>query len=285
MSYDLYFTTPQISREDFRAYFQKRPGYELHGNQAIYQSKDTGVYFSFEYAEPKPDDREGIKHVAMFNINYYRPHYFILEAEPEVSKLVKHFGFGVHDPQMHGMGDGPYTAQGLLSGWNHGNEVGYEAVLAQPKAPASVHSRSGEELEKIWRWNFGRKEYLQELGKDIFIPRIMFAVVGGELSSLCVWPDAISTLIPKVDRLWIPREQLAPKPDSCLIKFSEALPLLQPYKVSKYALEAYELPSPATPAAIQSFVSGLKPIVGKPTGVSMDQVMDRELVEKYRKQP
>src|SRR5436190_13882956 len=112
MSYDLFFTSAQISQEDFRSYFQKRPAYELHGNQAAYQNKETGVYFSFEYGDTPP----GFKYLASFNINYYRPHYFILEAEPEVSRFVERFGFEVHDPQTDGMGDGPYTPEGLLNG-------------------------------------------------------------------------------------------------------------------------------------------------------------------------
>ena len=292
MSYDLYFTSPPISREDFRGYFLKRPCYELHGNQAIYQNKDTGVYFLFEYSEPKPGDDEAVRHVAMFNINYYRPHYFILEAQLEVTKLVKRFGFAVHDPQMHGMGDGPYTPEGLLGGWNHGNEFGYSAILDGPNTPATIHTRPAAELEKIWRWNFRRNEYNKELGKDIFIPRIMFALAGAELFSFCVWPDAISTLIPKVDRLLIPRDEFAPKPwfkaktkDTCLIRLSEALPLLERYKVSAYDLEAYELPSPVTPPEVKKFVTGLKPVAAMPQSIAMDQVLNRELVVKYRKQP
>jgi hypothetical protein len=46
MSYDLYFTTPKISREQFKSHFAGNPLYEVSPGQAVYQNKDTGVYFA-----------------------------------------------------------------------------------------------------------------------------------------------------------------------------------------------------------------------------------------------
>lgn len=287
MSYDLYFTSPKITREQFRAYFDGRAHYELGENQACYANEDTGVYFTFDHNEQTLDGEEEIAHSVMFNMNYYRPTFFVLEAEPEVSAFVERFGCSIHDPQTHGMGAGPYTAEGFTRGWKHGNEFGYSAILEGEKAPQSIRTRGTEELEKVWRWNVQRKLRSEEIAKDIFIPRIMYAVVGGDLVSLCVWPDAISTLIPRVDLLWIPRDELAPRQflggrtkDTCAIPFSDALAVLQEYHTTRYGLDTYELPSPDTPPAIKGFVRALSHSSGNAEGVAMDQILNRELVEK-----
>ena len=43
MSYDLYFTQPKISRQEFDTYFQGRPNYRLNGSQAFYENEATGA--------------------------------------------------------------------------------------------------------------------------------------------------------------------------------------------------------------------------------------------------
>ncbi|MDD5260259.1 MAG: hypothetical protein PHD76_00260 [Methylacidiphilales bacterium] len=131
MSYDLYFTSPKISREEFTSYFRSRSSYEVSDQQALYQNQDTGVYFSFDYTESEPVDEGAIKSSAAFNLNFYRPHFFALEAVDEVTAFVEHFKFLIHDPQNDGMENGPYSPEVFLKGWNHGNEFGYAAVLQQ----------------------------------------------------------------------------------------------------------------------------------------------------------
>ena len=100
MSHDLFFLTrrPQpVSLDAFQSYFASRPHYTLQGNdasQALYENDDTGVYFSFDYSA----DGSGVDEAVdpdlgslgwsgtgmSFNLNYWRPHIFGLEAEPEV---------------------------------------------------------------------------------------------------------------------------------------------------------------------------------------------------------
>jgi hypothetical protein len=118
MSYDLYFTNPRISKEEFLTYFRGRPNYELSDLQAVYQNEDTGVYFIFDYEESGTDS------VASFNLNYYRPHVFGLEAADELSAFIDSFGFAIHDSQIEGMADGAFSKEGFLKGWNAGNEFG-----------------------------------------------------------------------------------------------------------------------------------------------------------------
>lgn len=291
MSYDLYFTSPRITLEEFRSYFAERPNYELNNNQVLYENEDTGVYFGFDHNAEPPDDEDDVEHSVVFNLNFYRPHYFALEAEPEVSSFVRHFDCSIHDPQNEGMGDGSYSTEGFLKGWNHGNEFGYSAILGGENAPDSVFSRATDELEGIWRWNFLRNERNDSIGKDIFIPRIMFAMIDGALRSFCIWPDAISTLIPQVEFLWIPREEMAPrsffgkaKEDTCVIPFGDALPVLESCHVDEFEFDAYELPSPNPPVSFKKFVRSLTPFAGEHSGVSIDSILNREWVVKYRKE-
>ena len=287
MSYDLYFTSPRISRAQFRSYFSERPLYKISESQAWYENDDTGVYFSFEYNDCPPGAEDDVDYLVRFNMNYYRPHYFGLEAEPEVSAFVQRFGFAIYDPQTAGMDTAPYTPEGLLRGWNHGNEVGYRAVLGREDAPAVIHTWPTDDLERIWRWNFLKESRGESGDKIIYISKLGFALFGGQAASFCVWPDGLSALIPKADYLWIPREKLAPKPwfgkgivDECIIPFNDALGVLERYRVDGYELEAFEVLCLDIPTDIKTFVQKLPPRKNDPPWIPMDQVLNRELVGK-----
>src|SRR5262245_20463321 len=115
MSYDLYFLSRSVgrglSRDEFAGYFSDRNKYQVSESQALYSNEDTGVYFTFDYAEPGEDSEsqaEGDPPMlpVTFNMNYFRPHIFGLEAEPEVAAFVSNFNLTVSDPQMSGMDTG-----------------------------------------------------------------------------------------------------------------------------------------------------------------------------------
>ncbi|OJV03201.1 MAG: hypothetical protein BGO12_00400 [Verrucomicrobia bacterium 61-8] len=288
MSYDLYITSP-ITLEQFTRYFGERPGYSLEGTQAWYSNEETGVYFHFDHNSQPVEEDDEIAHSVVFIINLFRPGYFILEAEPEVTRFVKTFDCSVYDPQNFGVEDSRYTAEALVRGWKHGNEFGYSAILDTDDAPAQILTRPAKELESVWAWNFHANVRMEAAQKDIFIPHIFYLLLENELRSACVWPDAISTLIPGVDLLIIPRKQLAPRAfffgkqreDRCIISFAEALPIIAPYRTDEYEIPAFELPSPATPAAMKNFVKALSPDTTQPARLPMDQIYDRELAVKY----
>ena len=176
MSYDLYFTTPKVSRADFEGYFATRPNYEVANDEAMYGNDDTGVYFSFMHNDGPPEDEDDFDYTVAFNMNYYRPHFFALEAEPEIRAFVDRFSCGVHDDQMDGMGEGAYSREGFLSGWNGGNEFAHRAFLSsegEPTPPDHVWSKPTDELERIWQWNHAKESRQNLIQEDIFIPRIM----------------------------------------------------------------------------------------------------------------
>src|SRR5215212_760003 len=112
MSYDLMLEAgkgKRIDKKSFGAYFGARGNYEMGEGQAVYQNEDTGVYFVFD--EPQ----EGM---VMFNLNFFRPHVFGLEAAIELEEFVRHFGAKVEDPQ--GEMKGKFSREGFLKGWNEG---------------------------------------------------------------------------------------------------------------------------------------------------------------------
>src|SRR5262245_29767647 len=135
MSYDLYFKSrsgePSVSAEDFASFFRARPNYEVSEQQAIYQNEATGVYFIFDIGDEESEEEEPGLLPLSFNLNYLRPHIFGLEAELELSTLVKQFDLLVSDAQIDGMNEGEYSADGFLRGWNTGNEFGYQSILSQ----------------------------------------------------------------------------------------------------------------------------------------------------------
>lgn len=291
MSYDLFFTEADITLEQFNDWFESRDKYTVAEGQAFYENENTGVYFGFEYSTEEPDDDfEEPLSSASFNLNFFRPHYFALEAEPEVRSFVDRFGFKVHDPQNNGMGDGDYNTEGFHRGWNTGNEFGYSVFMNSEDSSESIYTRPTDELHLIWKWNFTKEKTQCTFGDNVFVPGIIFIKIKGEILTIVVWPDAIPTLIPQVDALVMPRQELAPrrlfrrKEDLCILPFADALPYLNKYRSGEYPIPAFSLTYASAPTEIADFVKSLKPYHEKMTGVAFDQILNREIVEKYRKQ-
>lgn len=82
MSYDLYFQADAIDFAQIEHYFSNRLNYKVANQQAWYSNEKTGVYFYFEWNEPKESGKSDgdieIEHPIAFNLNYFRPHVFAL---------------------------------------------------------------------------------------------------------------------------------------------------------------------------------------------------------------
>jgi hypothetical protein len=206
MSYDLYLSSPQLNSETFVRYFEGRPHYEDGG---WYANADTGVYFSFDFCEPDADvasDPEAPEvlrapHVA-FNMNFFRPHIFGLEAAPEVAAFVAAFDCTIHDPQDEGMGDGAYSIEGFLRGWNFGNVFGYRVVRQHPGASdAMIDVMIADDalIEGVWRWNLHREASQSSFGEDRFLPRVSWAkrLSDGSPVAFALWSKGVPTAIPE----------------------------------------------------------------------------------------
>ena len=304
MSYDLRFLVradrsppgPDAIREHFRS----RRWYEDQGSQLWYANEDTGVYFSFdvgaaEEREPDPDDPaesidDGLVPADLsFNINYFRPHVFGLEAAEELAALAARFSLLVDDPQVGGMGRGAFTSEGFLAGWNAGNRAGHRALLAsghEGHAPGAHHSLPAATLERIWRWNHDRERFQEALG-NVFVPRISFLQRDDRLQTFVVWGDAIPVALPDVDLLVLVRDELAPrrlfrrKRDLCLVATSDAEPVLRLGRRVD-GPSAHTLFERVHLKAVDFFRSRA-PFAAQLDGLAQDQVLTRELLEEAQR--
>jgi hypothetical protein len=285
MSYDLFFRPHRgaIDTSQFEAYFSGRANYKVDLPQAWYQNEETGVYFVFELTEPSDDKEVEQQYPLSFNVNYFRPSYFILEAEPEVTAFVRHFDLAVSDPQTNGMGEGEYNADLLIRGWNHGNAFGYSTVLKDSKTRSGVKHLPSDALKRCWSWNLRRRSLQDELGESVFVPKIIYLVLNGEPVTATTWPDGIPIAVPEVDYFAVLRKELAPRKffrrieDHTFVSYAVALPVLEKHRSrdKPYFVLAYENP----PGDVVEFVRGLPRIQPNVQGVAPDSMMDRELVQ------
>ncbi len=285
MSYDLYFTSPSISLDEFESYFSKNPLYELNNGQAFYQNDATGVYFFFSHGAEDEDDFD-FNVEASFNLNFYRPHFFSLEAVAEVEQFVSHFNCEIVDPQNDGMDNSLFSLDGFLKGWNAGNHYAVKSIYSKPDSPNNISLMPTKRLEKIWQWNYSIAEKNSIFGERLFVPRIIFMKVNGMIGTCAVWPDAIPTFLPSVDFLYVPRKNNAPKKllkkrteDNCLIYKRDFPKFFLDYIVEDSGIEAFKLPNPETPGFIKRYISGLTAFDGQIEGIAIDSVLNQELVE------
>ncbi len=286
MSYDLYLKarTGTINENDVLNYFRNRPHYTVEQRQASYENKDTGVYFMFEMHDGEPNTPEAAYPVA-FNLNFFRPSYFISEAEPEVTAFVRQFDCVAFDPQTHGMGEGEYQNDKLVSGWNHGNEFAYRAVLDKPENRANLLTLPADRLIKFWQWNYDARMLQERQTRDTFVPHIFLMKIDGQVATMSVWPDAISSILPEVDYLLIRRQEFAPRrllrkvEDEIFLPWKEALPILERHG-SPHPGDAISLKYVKQPKDVADFVSSLTPRKQQVVIVPASEVLDRELVEK-----
>lgn len=283
MSYDLFFTFPHPTEaQAVEQHFAGRQNYR----DGFYQNERTGVYFSFEVEADEADARL-VKGVA-FNLNYFRPTVFGLEAEPEVRAFVDAFEPDIEDPQTNGMASGPYSRQGFLSGWNTGNAFAYEAIPRDNNGPFLTMPEA--RMEAIWRWNMAVPEVQALIGEIAFVPRVTLMTVDGELKSAAIWPDGIPVLMPETDVVYVGRKALAPKPlfrprrdDRCVLSQAtlDQAAVLSSLADAGYALRVRKPSYVEVPKHVEMYVRGLKAFAGEVKLVSTDSVLSRELFERY----
>lgn len=291
MSYDLHMKPRSglFSQERFLSYFQERSSYVVRGQQAWYQNEDTGVYFSFETNSARVEGENSdlaAGYPVSFNMNVFRPSFFALEAEPELTHVVKEFDFTVLDPQTDGMGEGEYEPSRFVSGWRTGNQFGYSVILRDPSNRTDISSLPASKRERIWRWNHARSEVQRQLGESVFVPRIMFFKEGSSVTSAVVWSDGIPTAFPNdIDSVVVYRKELAPR---TLFRRKEVIafaswdairPVVERFGRSQGDAVVGDYATP--PKEVVSFLRGLSPRSHDLVGVSADSVLDAELVAQY----
>jgi hypothetical protein len=271
MSYDLFFqprSGTKIDKRSFAAYFKSRRHYTVGDGQALYQNDDTGVYFIF-------DEPEG--GAVAFNLNYFRPHTFGLEAAVELDAFAKAFDATAADDD-----EWDFTKERFLKAWNEGNRFAYRSMVADMKP---VHTWPSKRIREVWHWNYARPPEEELDTATVFVPGI-FAVKGDgdEPWSIAIWPPDCPILLPAVDAVLVPVAQGGKSADDlALVTWDEIAPVVKPYQEKAAGLARYRLemnPSDEWPADVTAFLNKTRKAVGKLTGVPLDEILDRELIEE-----
>jgi hypothetical protein len=291
MSHDLYFlrrdeAARELTWTEVRDYFAARPHYETADGEARYYNEATGVYFQFDWDDEAPaDEPEGDSSASLprapvvFNMNYFRPHIFGLEAEPEVRAFVEHFGL-LPDQGLSEEGLAEFRGDRFLAGWNRGNQLACEMVLGMGPDSGTYYTLPKARIESIWRWNYSRDARQEELTEDIFIPRIMFLNLRGKARSMCSWPNGMSILLPQVDLVYVGREMLDSKLGDALIPWSRLAELVETYEAVREPLLYYRLDYDEPPPELVDLLveqPALKGPLGR-IGVPIEQILDAELM-------
>jgi hypothetical protein len=195
VSYDLYLTPEPFDADTIKAWFASRRHYNVSDAEAWYANEDTGVYFGFAIASEAP---------VAFNLNYFRPHIFGLEADAELNAFTQHFKCRLEDPQG---GMDTYSSNGFLDGWNAGNRSAFEIMGSKGEAPLGAEASL---IEAAWEWNYARAELQRAAGDKVFVPKVCWVQPeAGEAPLACVtWTWGIPTVIPEdlVTRLVLVRD-------------------------------------------------------------------------------
>jgi len=211
MSYDLFFkpNSANLTEDQLTQYFADRQNYDVSDGQAFYENDDTGVYFSFDF---DLKDWAEDEYPIAFELNYFRPHFFGLEAAPEVAAFVNAFNLLIDDPQTDGMGRGPFSTEGFLRSWNAGNRFGYGILSHNKSLNPQVYPTA--DLDHIWHWNLNRAARQKEVGSSLFVPKFVFVKGSEQAYATVVWPDACPICMPKADIVLIVRDELSSAPNS-----------------------------------------------------------------------
>ena len=151
-------------------HFAARRHFSIEKDNVVYENRHTGVYFFIRLRSARKLFQSNVVS-AEFAIKYCRPSYFGIEAEKILSDFVAVFQPRIGDPQMRGMGEGPYSREGFLSGWNFGNAFAARNALSPG---VNVTSMSADELRATWEWNYHRAER-DRRNPGLFVPGIIFS--------------------------------------------------------------------------------------------------------------
>src|ERR1700743_190727 len=104
MSYSLeIYLKPAVGPRRISAYFAARDHFKMVGNEARYGNEKTGVNFWFTFRLGRDLLFRKVVKSAEFEVNFFRPSFFGLEAEIELSAFIAMFRPRIFDPQIDGM--------------------------------------------------------------------------------------------------------------------------------------------------------------------------------------
>jgi hypothetical protein len=299
-----------LRREAFLAYFE---GERFHhdGDTVNYSNDDTGVYFHFTWygggtdvdAPNRQTDAYRRQPYIHFNMNYFRPHTFGLEAARVLPRVVEHFDLVVSDPQSEGMGQGDFSEEGFLRGWNAGNRFAAQAVGAMRQAgetalggtltlPAALN-------RAYWDWNYRRQQICDDLCDleliGVYVPPIWFCREDGQVRSFALFPNLVPTAVPRVDYVFALRNELGKpyakrsKDTPAWVRWEELVAAAPGFEVRGaergdqthphlilFSEDYHSMETP--PKSLANWVIGLPGWPGKPDQVRPDEILDAELL-------
>ena len=280
MSYDpdLFFE-PAIRRSRILEYFAARKHFKVENDKVVYGHEDTGVYFFMRLRSGRNILLQSTVVAVEFEINYGRPSYFGIEAEKEMAAFVAAFRPRLHDPQMRGMGDGPYSRDGFLNGWNFGNVFAvYSALSRDPDW--SFTSLPADRLRADWEWNYHSDERHWRR-PSLFVPIIMYLRIEGHLSRVAIWPTGSPISLPKVDHVLIGRVVSGEKRFG-LARWSEVLDVVRRAGLDT-AKDPLDIAYLTIPPPIANWVANISLIdVEALERMRPDQILDEELIAAAR---
>jgi hypothetical protein len=282
-----------------RSYFQRRTKYQIAAAQALYRDEITGVTFTFnEYDVERnsctPADLRGaLSYLDLlpvsFNINYFRPHTFGLEAEPELTKFVEHFDLLVYDPQIDGMTDGIYTPGGFLKGWNSGNDFAHSALFSASSS-SEIYALPSATLEEHWRWNVAHDELERSYAeRGLFVPAIWYVSYRGRAWSAVSWAEGIEIALPRVDIILTYRSPsklgklTGGRPEQLMVKMADIAPRLEGFerRNDPYDHIIIEFGGDRAAAELAKLFQGRHPDWNDLRRLNPERVLDAEIVDKY----
>lgn len=266
MSYDLYFYKHKDCKttdSDIRSYLGERFQNTENTDQFWYENKETGVYFSFEYNKPDLDDEplegfEGFDNTNwMFNINFLRPQFFGLEAFPFVGGLINDLDLIVLNPQVGGDETlAKYSDKDLFENWSNINARHSSDFFKEYE----LYYLDLDKSNKSWEFNQNRLALQDKLGEMTFVPGIFYFKEHktGVISTLCVWPEHISTIIPQVDYFIIQKKIkkiFGTKESSGLVSYETIKNTFYDFITKE---NGYEMISPSDSLKIEKLFNGLE---------------------------
>jgi hypothetical protein len=216
---------------------------------------------------------------ATFNLNFFRPHVFALEAIPEISEFVDAFELEVSE------GDSipkQFSPQHFQDQWSVGNACAYKGLRneAAPKLLPAI------EIERVWRWNMARGDYQERIGESLFVPKLFYFGWQESLVTGVVWPDGIPMALPPCDIVWIMRKEIAARSffgiakkrsTYAIVRYSEVTGLPAPFRRTDTPFPHLLLQYDRPPKVIIEYLNRFPASETKPEAIPTDHVLNREI--------
>jgi hypothetical protein len=264
-----------LGLETVHSWLAGRAHWSVESRQGIYENGDTDVHMVLDLDVGRQGEA-----VLTAVLNLYRPSFFIAELEHEISHLVEDLGLRREVQGPDGPSTLDYSADDLVSEWHESNAVAHRALWGADPDP--LHA-DREVLDRVWRWNAARWSTQDELGDEIFVPRLTGVINDRSVVRTgVVWADAIPTAFPDCDLVIVFRS--APRRRRVFGRGKTATALYSRDSIVRLLteadaahIEADGLVVSHASAALTEWVSRLPSAAAAFRTTSWDRVHDREL--------